>query len=57
MTMHPIEFKVWLENCIRDAKANGLPEDEICLEFLEQTRMMLVKQQLKIAHIGVKTAR
>ncbi len=43
------QFKAWIENTKKDALLQGLTEEDIYLEFLEQVRFMCVDQQLKIA--------
>lgn len=45
--MQPCEFKMWLDNCISNAKINGLTDNEILIEFMEQTRLMLIKKSIE----------
>lgn len=47
--MELAEFKLWLERCINDAKRNGLTDQQIFIEFLEQVRLMTVKMMIKVA--------
>ena len=43
----PAEFKNWIEKCKRDAKAEGMTDDQIYLEFLEQVRHMTSGMMIK----------
>lgn len=45
--MNPAEFKRWLEQCIKDAKLQGLTDEQIYAEFLDQVRHMTIRQMLK----------
>ncbi len=51
--MKPLEFKNWLDNCLRDARTQGLSDEDILIELLEQTRILTTKVQLKLC--GGKT--
>ncbi len=48
--MLPSEFKVWLDRCIRDARIQGLSDEAIYLELLEQVRFMTTMQMIKTAN-------
>jgi transcriptional regulator with AAA-type ATPase domain len=41
------QLKSVVETAVIQAKSEGYTETEILIEFLEQTRFMLVKEQLK----------
>ncbi len=49
------EFKAWIENTKKDALLQGLSEEDIFIEFLEQVRFMCVEQQLKTSYLTHKT--
>lgn len=46
--MMPQEFKCWIEDCIRNAKKNGLSDEDILFELMEQVKIMTVREQIKI---------
>ncbi len=46
--MLPQEFKFQIENCVKFAKAQGLSDAAIYLEFLEQVRFMTTKIMLQV---------
>uniref|UniRef100_A0A6M3IRP0 Uncharacterized protein n=2 Tax=viral metagenome TaxID=1070528 RepID=A0A6M3IRP0_9ZZZZ len=47
--MKPKDFQASLTACIVDARRQGLSDTAILLEFLEQTRLLIVKQALHVA--------
>jgi len=46
--MNPQELKTWIEDCIRTAKSKGMSDEEILIELMEQVRIMLVREAIKI---------
>jgi hypothetical protein len=45
--MDPSEFKRWIENCIQEAESQGLSEELVLYELIEQVKFKLVEQQIK----------
>jgi len=43
--MHPIEFKKRLDDCIENARNQGVTEEDILLALLEKTHSQLVRVQ------------
>ena len=43
------QFKMNVDQCIRDARAQGLSDEQILLEMLEQVRNLTCKQILRLA--------
>lgn len=41
--VHPIEFKKWLNDCIENARNQGMTEEEILLALLEETHSQLLR--------------
>jgi len=46
------EFKAKMQQLLQDAKAAGLSDEEILLELMEQTKILLSKVSMKIAGVA-----
>ncbi len=48
--LKPSEFKRWVDSCVQSARDQGLSDEEIYLEFLEQLRFMTCNVMMKVAN-------
>lgn len=46
--MYRFELKRWLEDCIRNAKANGLNDDDILIAFIDEIMFLLITESITL---------
>lgn len=49
--IHPLEFKSWLENCIKDGIRQGLSEEDILFTFMDETKLLMAKFIIKVSKL------